>query len=158
MSPSDRILFLCTANYYRSRFAELYCNHLAELRGLAVRSDSAGLEMTQWRHVNPGELSGHAERALKDLGIPIEQPPRAPKQFASSMITDGVRAIALSEREHRPMIARDFPELVGRIEFWSVEDVDLEVPDRALRRIRESVESCLEAYHREGGPNHRDGK
>jgi protein-tyrosine phosphatase len=28
------MLFLCTGNYYRSRFAELLFNHLAKQRGL----------------------------------------------------------------------------------------------------------------------------
>ena len=106
MPESDRILFLCTANYYRSRFAELYCNFLAEQRGLDVRADSAGLEMARWRDYNPGELSAHAVRALEALDIPVARPPRAPKQFAPPMMDDGVRAIegyvVIPERPERP--------------------------------------------------------
>lgn len=146
MSPSQRILFLCTANYYRSRFAELYCNHLAELRGLALRADSAGLEMAKWRGFNPGELSAHTLETLETLGVAVAHPPRAPQQFDLAMMDGGTRVIALCDREHRPMVVRDFPDALERIEFWAVEDVEFESPARALACIRESVEHCLEDY------------
>ncbi|MFU8849312.1 MAG: low molecular weight phosphatase family protein, partial [Opitutales bacterium] len=81
MSEHKQILFLCTANYYRSRFSEMYFNHLAEAEGLAVRADSAALEMAKWRSYNPGELSVHTIKALDELGIAIELPYREPKQF-----------------------------------------------------------------------------
>lgn len=146
MDSSPRILFLCTANYYRSRFAELYCNHLAELRGLAVRADSAGLEMAKWRDFNPGELSAHTLEALGALGVAVAHSPRAPQQFELAMMDGDTRVIALCDREHRPMVVRDFPDALERIEFWTVEDVELESPARALACIRESVEHCLEDY------------
>src|SRR6185369_2827587 len=38
-----RVLFLCSGNYYRSRFAELFFNHLPAAEGLSYRADSAGL-------------------------------------------------------------------------------------------------------------------
>jgi hypothetical protein len=37
------MLFLCTGNYYRSRFAELLFNHLAKQRGLDWQATSRGL-------------------------------------------------------------------------------------------------------------------
>lgn len=146
MNRSQRILFLCTANYYRSRFAELYCNHLAELWGLGVRADSAGLEMAKWRDFNPGELSEHTLETLETLGVAVARPPRAPKQFDLLMMDGGTRIIALCDREHRPMVVRDFPGALERIEFWTVEDIEFESPARALARIRESVEHCLKDY------------
>lgn len=146
MNPSQHILFLCTANYYRSRFAELYCNHLAELWGLGVRADSAGLEMAKWRDFNPGDLSEYTLETLKTLGASVAHPPRAPQQFELRMMDGGAREIALCAREHRPMVVRDFPAALERIEFWTVEDVEFEPPARALARIRESVEHCLRDY------------
>ena len=38
-----RVLFVCTGNYYRSRFAEAVFNHLAAARGLPWRAVSRGL-------------------------------------------------------------------------------------------------------------------
>lgn len=146
MSRHTKILFLCTANYYRSRFAEYYCNHLASQLGLSLRADSAGLEMAKWRDYNLGDLSPHTITALEDLGIELPDTARVPKQFEPSMMGEDVRVIALCEREHRPMVMRGFPEALDSIEFWAVEDVEFESPVEALRRIRESVTTCLEDY------------
>ncbi len=40
---THKLLFLCTGNYYRSRFAELLFNHLAAQVGLDWRADSRGV-------------------------------------------------------------------------------------------------------------------
>lgn len=146
MKTKPNFLFVCTANYYRSRFAEIYCNFQAARLGLPVRADSAGLEMARWRDYNPGELSPHAVGMLEQLQIPVAQPPRAPRQFSPAMLGPEVRLIALSETEHRPMMARLFPEVVAGTEFWSVEDVEFEEPATALRKICDSVDRSLEAY------------
>jgi len=137
------ILFLCTANYYRSRFAELYFNHLAEKEGFGLRADSAALEMEKWRSYNPGDISIHTLNAMKDLGFPHLGIPRAPKQFDPSQLGTIHRCIAMCESEHRPMVLRDHPELVDQIEYWAVEDVEFEAVDSAIKRIRTLVESLL---------------
>ena len=146
MPRHSKILFLCTANYYRSRFAELYTQHLSDRWGLEVTADSAGLEMAKWREHNRGNLSPHAIGALESAGIEIKKPFREPKQFVPSTVSEGVRAIALCEREHRPMLLRDFPEMLDLTEFWTVEDVEFESPTEALGRIRELVTTCLANY------------
>lgn len=145
MSNMSGILFLCTANYYRSRFSEMYFNHLAAAKGLAVRADSAALEMAKWRDYNPGELSVHTISALEKLGVALEQPHREPRQF-DPQVHAGMRLIALSEAEHRPMIARLFPQVLKRVEFWKVEDVEFESPEKAIALMKESVERFVEEY------------
>lgn len=145
MSEHKPILFLCTANYYRSRFSEMYFNHLAEAEGLAVRADSAALEMAKWRSYNPGELSVHTIKALGELGILIEQPYREPRQFDPKAAA-GMRLIALSEKEHRPMATRLFPESLEQMEFWRVEDVEFESPEKAIALMKASVERCILEY------------
>ncbi|WP_259235282.1 arsenate reductase/protein-tyrosine-phosphatase family protein [Bradyrhizobium elkanii] len=42
MTPMKRVLFLCTGNYYRSRYAEELFNHLARAEQLAWRASSRG--------------------------------------------------------------------------------------------------------------------
>ena len=69
------VLFLCTGNYYRSRFAEMLFNHLAAERGLQWRADSRGL--------NPDPLyarpiSGHTRRAMQRLGVSLGEEIRFP--------------------------------------------------------------------------------
>ncbi len=41
----NKILFLCTGNYYRSRFAENLFNWLATKQGLDWQADSRGLAL-----------------------------------------------------------------------------------------------------------------
>lgn len=145
MTKAPAILFLCTANYYRSRFSEIYFNHLAAAEGLAVRADSAGLEMQKWRTYTPGELSPHTVAALGELGVAIEAPYRAPRQFDPKR-SGGVRLIALSQSEHHPMVSRRFPDVLDQVEFWGVEDVEFESPETAIRMMKESVERCIREY------------
>lgn len=143
MPSTDKILFICTANYYRSRFAEMYFNHLAGAHGIDLRADSAALEMARWRNYNPGELSVHAIRELNRLGIQVPEPYRAPKQFEPVMLGQFARCIALSEAEHRPMATRLFPQAAEQFEYWTVEDVEFEAPVSALARIQQNVQRLI---------------
>jgi protein-tyrosine-phosphatase len=44
-----RVLFLCTGNYYRSRFAELLFNYRARSTGLAWEASSRTWPRSGWR-------------------------------------------------------------------------------------------------------------
>lgn len=46
----DTVLFLCTGNYDKSRFAEEYFNHRAILLGAGWRADSRGLTQNMIQH------------------------------------------------------------------------------------------------------------
>src|SRR4051794_6612830 len=120
MSPSaPRILFLCSGNYYRSRFAELLFNHLAEQAGIPHRADSAGLEI-ECRTRNPGPLSPHTIEALRERGIPLPSAPRIPRDVAADDFANADLVIALKDAEHRPMVMKHFPEHCARVEFWHI--------------------------------------
>ncbi len=43
MNKTNRVLFLCTGNYYRSRYAEEIFNHQAGLEGLGWHAFSRGV-------------------------------------------------------------------------------------------------------------------
>ena len=49
-----QVLFLCTGNYYRSRFAEIFFNHLASQTSLPWHADSSGLYVQPDGVVNAG--------------------------------------------------------------------------------------------------------
>ena len=137
-----RVLFLCSGNYYRSRFAEHLFDHLAEARGLAYRADSAGL----WRECstyNPGPISQDTLDALKERGIALPASPRSPRDVQASDIAEAALTIAVKEAEHRSIVESRFPQLLDRVEFWHVHDVDHAPPEVALplleRHVRELV-------------------
>lgn len=145
MSEIKRVLFLCTGNYYRSRFAEEYFNHLATRHGLEWSADSAGLEVDKWRSYNPGTMSVHTIEKLESMSIQPQGRDRPERQFMPSEIDDFTRCIALSASEHRPMVERMHPELLDRIEFWTVEDLHLETAENALPMIIQAVEGLVDS-------------
>ncbi|WP_372478273.1 arsenate reductase/protein-tyrosine-phosphatase family protein [Nostoc mirabile] len=59
----NKILFLCTGNYYRSRFAEHLFNWLATKQGLDWQADSRGLALERGIN-NVGAISRYALEAL----------------------------------------------------------------------------------------------
>src|SRR5260370_26230012 len=62
------VLFLCTGNYYRSRFAEILFNSVAGKMGLPWRASSRGLPLERGVH-NVGPMAVAAVKALEAPGL-----------------------------------------------------------------------------------------
>lgn len=62
------LLFLCTGNYYRSRFCEEYFNHRAVRHGLIWRADSRGLAPDVTVFGNVGPLSPYTLSGVERAG------------------------------------------------------------------------------------------
>jgi protein-tyrosine phosphatase len=62
------VLFLCTGNYYRSRFAEILFNSVAGRMGLTWKSSSRGLAL-EWGVNNVGPMAVAAVKALEARGL-----------------------------------------------------------------------------------------
>lgn len=134
------VLFICTGNFYRSRFAEAVFNHHAERLGHAARAFSRGL-MT---HVVEGEISPLAQRALTERAIPIHYTSHRPTQITAGDFVRAQTIVALHDEEHRPMIAARFPDQLGRVTFWDVSDLPMP-PDVAFPLIERHVLDLLTA-------------
>src|SRR5580704_13618415 len=72
-----KVIFVCSANYYRSRYAEHYFNWLARREELGWTADSRGLMVGKWGNIGP--ISQHTSDALERRGIPLGENPREPK-------------------------------------------------------------------------------
>lgn len=130
------LLFLCTGNYYRSRFAEAVFNHHAAKKGLAWRALSRGIAIDQLG-LNAGNISPHAVAGLETRGVACDARPPAGLTYGD--LKSASLVVALDEREHRPMLDRSFPGWSSRVVFWNVADIhDLPV-DQALARIEAAV-------------------
>ena len=138
------ILFLCTGNYYRSRFCELYFNHHAELRDLSWRADSRGLALDITVFRNPGPLSPYTFEALGTLGIRLEGTPRRPLTVYPADFLAADRIIALSRCEHEPMLKAYFPTYEPRVEYWEVGDIAIESPAAAIAKMVELTDRLLD--------------
>jgi protein-tyrosine phosphatase len=128
------VLFICTGNFYRSRFAEAVFNHHAETSGIAERAFSRGL----FAHVVDGDISPHTKRAMAERQIPMFRTSLLPTSLTIVDFTRAKRVVALHEEEHRPMIATRYPDWVERVEYWSVGDLPV-LPEVALPEIERQV-------------------
>lgn len=139
---TSTILFLCTGNYYRSRFAEVLFNHHAPRCGLRWRAESAGLAPDCF-HRNPGPISPHALAGLEARGIPPALPWRSPRDVSRALVEQATRIVAVKEAEHRTLVESRFPDLLPRVEFWHVHDLDCAPPERALAELEERVHALI---------------
>ncbi len=136
------VLFLCTGNYYRSRFAEILFNVVADRMGLPWRASSRGLALERGVN-NVGPMAASAVQALEALSIrAAEDVARLPVQATADDFSRAHWVVALKEVEHRPLLLERFPDWVEKVEFWEVDDapealalIEREVADLAARLI-----------------------
>ena len=136
------ILFLCTGNYYRSRFAEILFNALASRQGLNWQAFSRGLALERGIN-NRGPISRDAVKALEVRGIPLPGVHRFPRQVERHDLDQADVIIALKEAEHRPYMQQKFADWADRVHYWHVHDM---VPSRQydpLREIEREVQGFL---------------
>jgi protein-tyrosine phosphatase len=120
---SDKtVLFLCTGNYYRSRFAEVLFNSVAGKMGLPWRASSRGLALERGVN-NVGPMAPSALKALEAMGVRAgDDCARAPAPVTAEDLGAAARLVALKQDEHLPLLQERFPAWVGNVEFWHVDD------------------------------------
>lgn len=116
------VLFLCTGNFFRSRFAQILFNSIAGKMGLSWKAASRGLALERGVH-NVGPIAASAVEALKKLGV---QAPAEVAHFPRSATRDDFDQadfiVALKKAEHLPLLEERFPEWTEKVEFWHVDD------------------------------------
>ena len=135
---SKHLLFLCTGNYYRSRFAELLFNHLAPRHGLSWFAGSRGLALELGAH-NVGPIAADTIAGLAARGISLEGKTRSPLALIEADLVAADHIVALKQAEHFPLIQHHFPRWVERVEFWHVHDRDFALPKDTLADIERNV-------------------
>jgi protein-tyrosine phosphatase len=137
----NRILFLCSGNYYRSRFAEILFNHHARQRGLKWAADSRGLAIDP---MNCGPISRYTKSCLTARGILCETFERLPLPAAEVDFAASQRVIAVKEAEHRSLVEAKFSIWRDRVEYWHIHDVDCATPDEAIPLLEREVLNLLD--------------
>jgi protein-tyrosine phosphatase len=139
----QKVLFLCTGNYYRSRFAEHLFNYLAIKHNLNWRAISRGLALERGVN-NIGAMSHYAVSALVARDIILTEEERLPLQAMEEDFQSVHRIIALDELEHQPLILERFPGWVDQIEYWLIHDVDKTDAQTALLEIEKQVMQLID--------------
>jgi protein-tyrosine phosphatase len=132
------VLFLCTGNYYRSRFAEILFNSVAAKMGLPWQASSRGLALERGVN-NVGPMAVEAIAALVALGVRAgDAVTRLPRQVTLDDLERAHRIVALKETEHLPLLQERFPAWAEQVEFWHVNDAP-----EALGLIEQEVISLV---------------
>lgn len=139
----NTVLFLCTGNYYRSRFAEELFNHRAG--GLAWTALSRALAIERGG-ANVGAVSPLALRALQTRGVVARSRERMPLACTPADLEAADLIVALSEREHRGLMQERFPAWAGRTTYWQVEDIGITPADVALACVERQIEELLATF------------
>ncbi len=122
MGKRKNILFLCTGNYYRSRFAEILFVSAAKKMGLPWDASSRGLALERGVN-NVGPLATAAVKALETMGIrDAERCGRFPAQVTIDDLEKADVIVALKHAEHLPLLQERFPAFAEKVEFWQVDD------------------------------------
>ena len=137
-----KLLFLCTGNYYRSRFAEKLFNDLVTKNNFNWEADSRGLALERGVN-NVGAISKYAVEALKQRGINVASEERFPQSAIVEDFQNFDLIVAVDESEHRPLMKERFPEFIDSIEFWLIHDIDKTSPQEALGELEKKIKELI---------------
>lgn len=134
------ILFVCTGNFYRSRFCEHYMTYLGELLKLPLSCSSKGFEIELADHVSTihGEISPFTIERLKTFGIQIDNV----KERESLLQSDIDRAdilVIIDKGEHSPYL-KNFNISKTDTIFWTVKDIADWSPNETLFNLESNCQ------------------
>jgi len=145
------VLFLCTGNYYRSRFAEILFNATVMKMGLPWKATSRGLALERGVN-NVGPIAKSVVETLNVRGIRSSEAfTRMPVTVSLAEFEQAHRIVALKEEEHRPLLQERFPAWADKVEYWDVDDV-LGVLDLIDREVMGLIARLFSGGERIGPP------
>ena len=145
----QKILFICTGNYYRSRFAEMLFNAYASREGLAWEADSRGIELGIY---NVGPVYPLVLKRLETLGIFMESKIRLPLPLELDDLQEASLIVALDEIEHKPMMVQRFTLWADQILYWNIPDLHRLSAEEAFSQIEKKITTLIRQLADHGLP------
>tara|TARA_X000000368_G_scaffold336519_1_gene274167 strand:+ start:611 stop:1051 length:441 start_codon:yes stop_codon:yes gene_type:complete len=114
-----QVLFVCTANIFRSRFSEEVYNHISEKLKLSTKAFSAGLKVGSYTTrkiyipaLNQLELLNISPKRKDDLSVHIND----------LDLNNFNKIICMDRNEHLPMVSENKYLKNFNIEYWNIID------------------------------------
>jgi len=132
---SQTVLFICSGNFYRSRYAEAVFNHLAPNALPSWSAVSRGFKP----HLATEDLSYLARERLQEKDIPLHHTAEKPCKLSREDLEDATVIVSLLESQHRPLMKAHFPEFEEVSLYWEVYDIEDRPAEISLSLIDENV-------------------
>jgi protein-tyrosine phosphatase len=136
-----KILFVCTGNYYRSKFCENLWEHLLEKFDKEGEVSSSGLKpelALLWKDAF-GNVSPFTVKALKVMNVKLCNDSSL-HMLNQEEIYDSDKIIFINKKEHLPLLSESGLTVpVEKIVCWENEDVDEEFPMESIFNMIDNV-------------------
>ena len=116
--------------------------------GLPYMADSAALAL-ELGQLNQGPISWHTRNGLVARGVNLGLSVRRPRAVSIEDFQSAFMIIAMSRREHLPMVKESHGDWLEITQFWEVADVDELEPKEALEQIEQLVEALIKSLHKQ---------
>ena len=137
----NNILFVCTGNIFRSRFAEEVFNHLCKINGVDATAFSAGLQVGRYKQ---RKIYWPAMSELERLKIEPLRSNEDSVHINDIDVSIYYQIICMDEEEHKPMVRSN--ELLSgfTFQYWNIVDMPKVSSDISLPKCYKKVESLID--------------
>ena len=136
-----RVLFVCTANIFRSRFSEEVYNHFAGKLNIPSKAFSAGLRVGDYV---TRKIYRPALDQLKYYNIDPKRRDDLSVHINDLDLKDYHKIICMDEEEHRPMVQMNDHLIKVKVDYWNIVDEPMVSSQISLPLCYEKVKNLIE--------------
>ncbi|MEL1235412.1 MAG: hypothetical protein VXA61_01950 [Candidatus Neomarinimicrobiota bacterium] len=136
-----RVLFVCTANIFRSRFSEEVYNHFAGKLNIPSKAFSAGLRVGDYV---TRKIYRPALEQLKYYNIDPKRRDDLSVHINDLDLKDYHKIICMDEEEHRPMVQMNDHLIKVKVDYWNIVDEPMVSSQISLPLCYKKVKNLIE--------------
>ena len=136
-----RVLFVCTANIFRSRFSEEVYNHFAGKLNVPSKAFSAGLRVGDYV---TRKIYRPALEQLKYFNIDPKRRDELSVHINDLDLKDYHKIICMDEEEHRPMVQMNDHLIKVKVDYWNIVDEPMVSSQISLPLCYKKVKNLIE--------------
>ena len=140
-----RVLFVCTANIFRSRFSEEVYNYLANRTKLPSQAFSAGLKVGSY---TTRKIYSPALKQLKSFNIVPKRKDELSIHIEKIDLKKFNKIICMDQSEHKPMISENPMLNEFNFDYWDIVDEPAVSSKISLPKCYQKVEKLIEQFSR----------